>query len=166
MDIVASATVDILSIDGLRDLRLQALHDYWRSLATPPLLPARSRFRPADVARLLPVIALIDVEHGRRFRFRLVGTHVVNGLGGDLTGIALNDLEPSHLKDSLSALVRQACARREPAVLGSMQCAFRQNLIAVREAVALPMAEDGRTVDKLLLGMITLPTSRIGPLSL
>lgn len=149
------------------DARLLSLLAYWRSLADPPDLPRRSLFRPQHVTPILPELALLDVQdEGRSLRFRLVGTHIVNGIGADLTGTALHELAPSPLGDLLLALADRAIRSRAPAVIGPHRLAFRKHVVTLREALALPMAEDGQKVDKLLLALLLLPLSRIGPLSL
>src|SRR5262245_41246659 len=73
--------------------RVRRLFEYWRSIwPDSTALPGRGAFDPLAVAALLPHLILIDVI-GRppRFRYRLIGTRMVDALNGDLTGSWLDE---------------------------------------------------------------------------
>ena len=49
-------------------------------------MPSRAEIEPTEIPTLLPYLALIDVElNPRRFRWRLVGTHITGAMGYDYT---------------------------------------------------------------------------------
>lgn len=65
-----------------------ALFDYWYARRNGRAMPARSDIDPAELGRLLPNLMLIEASEGagRRYRYRLVGTRVVQATGEDRTG--------------------------------------------------------------------------------
>ena len=74
--------------------KVRELYEYWlRIHPAPGTLPARANFDPMRVPHLLPHVMMLDVV-GRppRFRYRLVGTRMVDSLGSDLTGRWLDEV--------------------------------------------------------------------------
>lgn len=66
---------------------LNLLESYWQSKCAAGGLPSRQDIDPAEIRRLLAHIALVDVlQNGGGFRYRLVGTRVVQQLAFDPTG--------------------------------------------------------------------------------
>ena len=63
-------------------------YTYWRSKAKDGQLPARSDINPVDIPRLMPHVVILDVrrEPVLDFRYRLIGTYVVEHLCADRTG--------------------------------------------------------------------------------
>ncbi len=71
---------------------LRDLFDYWTARVTREHLPSRKQLDPVDIPHLLSTIALIDVEETpRRFRYRLVGTRLVDWFKRDFTGLYLGE---------------------------------------------------------------------------
>jgi hypothetical protein len=123
---------------------------YWLSKRTKARLPPRAAIEPGEVVRLLPNIMLIDVEYSPlRFRFRLVGTHLVRVYGEEYTGRYLDELD---LDDHRRAIT---CDYREAAQCGIAQCdeyAYRMESDRYRhfERLLLPLSADGEIVNMLL----------------
>jgi hypothetical protein len=122
---------------------------YWLSKRTKKQIPPRSRIEPAEIARLLPNIMLIDVEYAPlRFRFRLVGTQLVSVYGGEYTGRYLDELD---LDDHGRAIT---CDYKEAAQCGMPQCdeyAYQMDSERYRhfERLLLPLSADGHSVNML-----------------
>ena len=77
--------------------KVRQLYDYWTSIhPASGRLPGRAHFDPMRVPRLLPHLVLVDVE-GRppRFRYRLIGTRMVEALGANFTGQWLDEAHAS-----------------------------------------------------------------------
>ena len=77
-----------LELSQMRSRRVQRLHEYWRakSGADDPV-PRRRDIDPVELPDLLPNLMLVDVERNPlRFRYRLVGTRVVDFSYHDFTG--------------------------------------------------------------------------------
>ncbi len=61
---------------------LHRVHRYWLDKRGDRALPAWSDIDPAEIARLLPNLLVVAVEHNpMRFLFRLVGTQIVEFRG-------------------------------------------------------------------------------------
>lgn len=71
---------------------IEAFDRYWNEIRGGKRWPSRADLDPVDIPRLLPYIYLIDVLGPKRFRFRLVGTSVVDHEGLDVTGLYVDEL--------------------------------------------------------------------------
>jgi hypothetical protein len=66
--------------------------DYWNSRRGGHKMPAASDIDTLEIPDLLPYLSLIDIiETPRRFRYRVIGTGVVDYVGRDLTGCIVDD---------------------------------------------------------------------------
>lgn len=146
-----------MNIDAIHSLRLRQLYTYWRSKATGGRLPSRAAISPAEIPPLLPYIFLIDVERDpQRFRFRLIGTQIVQWAGRDVTGLYIDDPIYGPGGSKLGEEYAEVAARGLP--LYTEQPAQRPERDWVfYERLVLPLAQDGRTVDILLCAADTLP---------
>lgn len=72
------------------------LYDYWSSKRRgPDDLPSRDDIKPEEIKALLPYLWIMDFDRTTRtFRYRLIGTAVVEGVGEDFTGRTLNECHP------------------------------------------------------------------------
>lgn len=69
--------------------RLVKIVDYWQDATGARSMPSRRDIDPLAMPKhLLPHLELIDVIAApeRRFRWRLIGTHVTAAVGQDCTG--------------------------------------------------------------------------------
>lgn len=74
------------------DQTLSSVHAYWMSKMPSEGLPTRDSIEPSDIKGLLPNVGLIDVlDGGENFRYRLIGTGMVNVFGRDFTGVTLGE---------------------------------------------------------------------------
>lgn len=135
---------------------LHRLYDYWRTRAAPGALPSRRDIDPLDMGFMLGNLILVDVvrDPGRpspRFRYRLVGANLVSALGLEMTGRTLDEHPDPHFREVAKRVyervvdgARATAARRDTVVDGRVRR---------YEAIHLPLAADGRTVDMVLVGM-------------
>jgi hypothetical protein len=137
--------------------KVRELYEYWTKVHPPGRdLPARTDFDPMRVAHLLPHVMLLDVE-GRppRFRYRLIGTRMVDSLGGDLTGQWLDEAHargavvgstgpqfPSYDRVAVEAVPEW---RR-----GKPHFSSYIDKCTEMERVFLPLATNGKDVDMIL----------------
>ena len=97
-----------LNLSELTSPRIHRLHGYWRHLHEKRgrELPRRADIAPDQIKDLLPNIMIVDVERNpMRFRYRLVGTRVVEYNGVEFTGRYLGEIgwpEEQDLIDSSS----------------------------------------------------------------
>jgi hypothetical protein len=116
-------------------------------------MPARSSFDVLDLKYILGNLNLLDVlRDPLRFRYRVHGTSCVTLLGYDMTRKFVDDYpDPVHrarVRRNLTAVVES----REP------RCDFGERAVVdgrtiLFEALILPLAEDGETVDMLMVAL-------------
>lgn len=133
------------------DWRIRALYDHWRSIHPPSGLPDRQHFDPLDVPRLLGNIWMIDVfRDPLRFRFRLVGTVMVDFMGHDATGKWVDDLTSGPEGDLAIERLRRLVEEKTPIYRAGPPSITHQKDFYRLERVYLPLAGDGVTVDIIL----------------
>jgi len=134
-----------------RHPKIHTLFGYWDSLRSGTGLPTRSDFDPTKIPNLLPNIWLIDVVPPTpRFRYRLVGTAIVEARGHDQTGAYL-DQEVADFPRS------QTCIDLQKVLAGTVSWRrglpdklHRLNDIVSLERIFLPLASNGIDVDIVL----------------
>lgn len=147
------------------DPRFREFFAYWERKAPPGRLPGREHIDPAEIPRLLPGIVLYDVvRDGRalRFRWRLVGTSVVNAAGADHTGqfvdeVILDPAQRAALQKALAEVVRTRAAQFWRTPLN-----YPGREFVVLERLALPLASDGETVDLVIAYYVIATPPRTG----
>lgn len=133
------------------DPRIKELVSHWNGLRPDGGLPGRQHLDPVRIPSVLANIWLVDVQREpMRFRFRLVGTRVVEFLGRDPTGRWIDDVYPSFTGTPVE-MEFVACAttgelrwRR-----GAPMMEASKDYVQV-ERIALPLAANGSDVDMLL----------------
>src|SRR5262245_35938605 len=80
-----------LDFSQLDSPRIHRFHDYWKGRKSAGhAVPLRADVDPTDLRELLPNIVVVEVEQApTRFRYRLVGTRVVEFNQLDFTGAYL-----------------------------------------------------------------------------
>ena len=133
---------------------LRRLHQLWEDKRGVCGLPARRDFDPVDLKFVLGRLLLLDVLPGPRFRFRLHGAELARVAGYDMTGKWVEDLPNEENRQVLLARCSQLLAERKP-----VTARMRRPLEGRRynyEALWLPLADDGLTVNMLFAGLIYL----------
>jgi len=128
--------------------KVRAIYDYWMSVHPKGGgLPGRQHIDPVDIPLLLPNIWLIDVyREPYRFRFRLVGTLVVDYAGEDNTGKWFDERWP----DFDSSVFVDVVESGQPSwSRGRSKMRPEKNYYEL-ERVRFPLATDGKTVDMIL----------------
>lgn len=144
-----------------RDDRPAALLDWWRKRrAALGHLPGRQHFNPVSVKPLLPWIFMADVEGagdpaGRlRFRWRLLGSELTMMADRNATGRWFDELYPEPVYgEFVRSYVEVVRQHRAVQTGGTMAFASAARNFFPYEAVKVPLAADGRTVD-LILGLV------------
>lgn len=141
------------------DPRFREIFDYWLAKAPPDRLPGRQHLDPGELRHLLPGVVLYDVvrtPQGLRFRWRLVGTAVVEAVGSDHTGKFLDEviLEPDRRR-ALHAGLSAAVQTRQPQFWRT-PLSFPGRDFVWLERLALPLASDGEAIDVVLAYYVTI----------
>ena len=130
----------------VRSERIRRLNDYWQAKARGKV-PSRSDIDPVDVRELLPNLLMIDMLGDPvRFRFRLVGTRVVQYTGFDFTGRCLDELVFQG-RDFLEQCYHRLLAERRP-VFGHYAWLVRSRHFGQCEFGLFPLSDDGATVNR------------------
>jgi hypothetical protein len=137
--------------DCIESRSLRQLYDYWQEKRAGRAFPARRDLDPLEFTFALGNVVLIDVTHDPlRFRFRLVGTRIVNYEGIDPTGRYLDDLPLLELRQMLDGAYRHVVAAREP--VRNMRERFLDGRMRRFEVLDLPLSSDGTTIDMIMIG--------------
>lgn len=136
--------------ERIRHPDLQRLYDYWHSRRGARRYPARSDLDPVEFSFALGNVTLIDVLYEPlRFRFRLMGSLMAQRVGQDLTGKAVDDLPNPSYRDLLLKAYRETIETGLPNTTTYQQEIERKP--RQFEVLRLPLAEDGETINMLLL---------------
>lgn len=126
--------------------------DYWLSKRGASGLPARRDLDPTEIPRLLPYVELSEViDEGADFRFRLVGSHLVDTDDINPTGKTFSAFfrNPTYARYQL-ALYRWVVHRQRPLYSGSRIPLPARGHAVLTERLYLPLSGDGRRVDLVL----------------
>jgi len=128
-------------------------YDYWMALRGDRQLPARKDIDPLLMPRgFLPNIMLIDVLHNPRgFRYRLVGTNVVNATGEDRTGRSFDEVKFFREHPVVLEQYETVVATREPFYSLEPFTNFISETAYEVDCLMLPLSDDGRFVDTVLV---------------
>lgn len=133
--------------------KVRTLYEHWLSIHPGGgKLPGRREFDPMAVAPLLPHIMLLEVV-GRppRFRYRVIGTRMVDALGGDLTGQWLDEVHARGSRKPKFPAYEKVVEVREPQWRrGPPHFASYIDKCTGMERVFLPLASNGADVDMIL----------------
>lgn len=123
---------------------------YWERKRAGRLMPAPSDIVPAEIPRLLPYLTIADVTYEPLdFRYRLVGTRLVDMAGADRTGVSLREGHSGrHLEERLEAL-RTALQSPAPLALAGRFDWLGRDYRRF-ECIQLPLSEDGERVSRIV----------------
>jgi hypothetical protein len=142
----------LLEICGARIAGLYAL---WDAKRAGRRMPARRDFDVAELKPWLGWIAMYDVaanalSDGHDFRYRLVGTNFVRYHNTDPTGQRVSESGLATDRRAMLENLRGICAARLPRYRSdNLPCVDMRTYTPPR--LYLPLAEDGETVDMILL---------------
>ena len=128
-----------------------AFYEYWLSVAPSGRLPGRQHIAPDDLVPMLPRLWLLDVYRDPlRFRYRLAGTAVVKSVRRELTGQWLDEVQPASVTNpALRDRYRFVAETGRPTWRRGRTLWARDPLHTTVENCFVPLAADGRTVDKI-----------------
>jgi hypothetical protein len=156
-DPVSTPVPDLEFLDQVDEPLLAELVAYWDAKRAGRMAPRRSDIDPAELKPHLTGLLMLDVlDGGADFRYRLIGTAIVQGSGRDSTGRRMSELyadQPAVLQRLLDRFRRVVTEQRPIYTRG------RIYWVPNREyrrfvTVAVPLSDDGRTVNIILSEMI------------
>jgi hypothetical protein len=148
--------------DDLADPILVAMLQYWEQKRGQRRMARRSDVDPLDLPRpVLPHVQLTDVvEGGRRFRYRLVGTEVVNAMGLDITGRYVDEILTGDRRAFVEEFYTTICEHKRPTFTRSKYITVRgTELIAYR--ILTPLSDNDSDVNIVMSAVTFRFSSRI-----
>jgi hypothetical protein len=132
---------------------LRRMHGDWQKRQRGSLLPGRSEFDVVDFKYILGRLNLVQVHQDPlRFRYRVHGTECARLLGYDMTGKFVDQypdpVYSTRVRRNFSSVVESPQPRCD---LGKREVV--DGRIIHFEALILPLAEDGETVDMLMVAL-------------
>lgn len=138
-----------LQLSELTSPRIHRLHEYWQHQCKDGKLPRRSDIAPEQIRDLLPNIMIVEVEHNpMRFRYRLVGTRVVEYNGVEFTGRYLGEIGWPEEQDLIDGYAFVVSSRRP--FFGLLDWGLVTGALGRCEFARLPLSEDGELVTQIL----------------
>lgn len=131
---------------------LSAALAYWVRKRGARLMPSRRDIDPAEVPALLPHLQLIEWV-ADRFRYRLIGTALVDAFGRDYTGVFVDELFEGPRAQLASEVYRVVRERRQPMFLRNRYFTVK-NVDLIANRLYLPLSENADEVN-MLLGALT-----------
>jgi len=140
-----------LSYDLYNDPILGAALAYWRAKSGARAMPRRSDIEPTEIPRLLPNLQITEiVDGGKRIRYRLVGTAIVEAYANELTGKHYDEIFSGKRLRFIEAHYRTLCSEKRPIL--SRNRFFTDTHIDGRfcNRLMMPLSADGETVNQCL----------------
>lgn len=148
---ILSDDTNELGFLGACDPRIREAYDYWDRKRAGRRMPSRADLDPVEIPRLLPHIILVDVlRDPLRFRYRLVGTDIVEKRGFDPTGRMVGDAyfgaTPGEVLGRYYDIVENRRVRFIDAPFVEPRGWY-----AYSERLMMPLSSDGATVDMVFI---------------
>lgn len=139
--------------DFRNDPILGPAHGYWQVKRGARTMPRRRDINPVEIPRLLPNLQITElVEGGRRIRYRLVGTAIVQAYGAELTGKYFDEVFSAERLRFVEANYRIICHEKCPLLVCNRYVSARDaRLVCTR--MVMPLSEDDITVNQCLTAM-------------
>ena len=132
------------------------LYRYWDSKRSGRRMPARRDIDPGEIRHLLPHLTIVETLGEDNFRYRLVGTRVVQDLGRDVTGTPVGArVQPPAYAASLRAIYARVVTDIRPLfVTGNYRNPGRGMTHAISRLL-LPLGEAETAANMVLLSRVT-----------
>jgi len=140
-----------LPIDELDQPELAEVLAVWRAKHREARLPPRAAFDATDLKRAISHVMILDVRNGEReFVFRLAGSETVHIHRRELTGCAIAEIGDRSWQIMMRRELVELVERGEPQ-LSRLRYQTSSGLQRDYRELRLPLADDGRTVDRILI---------------
>lgn len=155
--LTAGATTIEVMADGaiLADPRLNRLYGLWceACAANSGKPPGHAFVDPLHLRFIIGSLLLFEVHPDPlRFRYRLVGTDIVDHLGVELTGLWLHQHPDVHRIDGIATTLELAWSRQAAVRVAFSLMSFKRRWSC--EALVLPLASAVGELPLLLVGQI------------
>lgn len=129
---------------------LRRMYEYWLAKARGRPLPDRSDLNPAEIPAILPHLSIVEAVGDRpRYRYRLLGTTIVEALGVNPTNLFVDDIPDDDDSAFLTTLLSEVCAKAQPLYAAS---AFKADEYGMStERLLLPFSLDGGRAAQIVM---------------
>jgi hypothetical protein len=124
-------------------------------------MPQRRDIDPTELRALLPHIQMVEpvaAAGGLRFRYRLVGTAIVEAHGGEITGRFIDELITGERGRFVHDYYRKVCETRRPVFVRS-RYVTRKAIDLTASRLLMPLSNDGERVS-LIFAALTFAFTR------
>jgi len=126
-------------------------YEYWRRKRAGRAMPSRRDVDPAEIAKILPHIFLLDVrQQPLDFRYRLIGTKMDEHMLGRYTGLWMSQIPHQKAPSRIWANCRKVALEGRP-LSGDTPYIGKGKEFLTTEDLIMPLSADGRTVDMLFV---------------
>jgi hypothetical protein len=133
---------------------------YWESKRRDGRLPRRADIDPVELKPFLGNIFMLDVVgEPRRFRYRLVGTKIVDYVARDSTGKFQEEAYSPAQAAENNAMYRWICKNKQPLRNYGVINWVRREFLKY-EIANMPLAADGETVN-IILGCMLIESATL-----
>ena len=156
-----TSTVGIIAPEEVDNAIGRTAYSYWRMLRGTRKLPARAELSPRDMKGILRNVVLLRViDGGQDYEYRIVGEQFVWAYGVQFRDMRLSQIEaaaPEH-GARMRKMYEGVRLSAEPlAIRGWVGREVQQARFVYYESVLLPFADDGVTVDHILVTSVYVP---------
>jgi CheY-like chemotaxis protein len=158
-ELIARITRLLGSWSVRRNPILRRGYDFWLQKCAGRPFPDRADLDPVEIKDILPHLTIVEVtgsDARPRFRYRLVGTAVVDAVGRDRTGYFADEVLHTRQAEFLFGLWQEVCGSGCPIYAASAydiesdDRAFSSDLGLSRERLLLPFSVQGDTVRQIV----------------
>jgi hypothetical protein len=138
--------------------RIGDLAAYWRRKSAGRMAPRRCDIDPAEIREHMPYLFMVDVLPEGEYRYRLVGSELVERLGRNPTGRILSELhaERPRVYQLLKARFDQVVAAKGPVYSRGKVYWLDGDDLRRFECGYFPLSEDGKNVSIILAELVIL----------
>jgi hypothetical protein len=130
---------------------VRSIAQYWLGIGPDDALPGRQHFDPIDIWPLIKNVWIVDVDGSPpRFRYRVVGTKVVEYVGEEPVGWTMDEVFPHFEESETGKDFARVVEERKPRWRRGNPTLRRDKDFKTVEQIFLPLARDGRNVDMVL----------------
>jgi hypothetical protein len=137
-------------IEQIISSRVRRMHDYWTSKCTPERpIPRRTDINVEELRDILPLLTIVEVEYEPlRFRYRLVGTRVVEYNHLEFTGRYLGEIGWKEEEMLLGAYAKAVTERRPSC--GYYGWDLQAGTIGACEFAMFPLVNDDGLIHQII----------------
>lgn len=151
---VDQATQEYIDIAALTSPALRRLHAEWMGHCRGSAIPARADFDPAEMKYILGNLSLVEVRrHPLRFFYRVHASNIAVRAGFDMTRKFLHQNPDLRHRALVLDHYLRTLDERQP-IAARREHQFTDRMVLNCEALALPLASDGKNIDMLMTGFI------------